>query len=355
MIEHGIEEVVEYPTEVKPSDIIVEANDLVEASYKLGLNEQRLVLYMASKIRKGDCEFRTVRVSVKEFAETFNLDYRNIYRDIQKATESLTKKSITFKSKEKEGRYIHISWLASAEYNNGMLELEFAGKLKPYLLQLSENFTKYALGEFVHFTSVYSIRIYQMLKRYLNFRNGVKYYTLKEIREILGVEKKYPKYSNFKRRVIAPALEDIKNFSDIYVDMKEQKEGNKVVGIKFVVTEKVKEPVVEEVKVDSALLITVKTLVQTVVHDKIVEDHEAEILLKEAQNDISKIMQQVMNVQRSKGKIANVIGFIRQGIRDKYEVIDLEKEVVSSNPAKNYTDDSESEDLDYISRQTRNY
>lgn len=343
----------EYMLNKRRSDTVVKSNDLIEASYKLSLNEQRLIIYMASKINKDDTEFRTVRVSVKEFADTFELEYRNIYKEIKKISKSLTSKSISVKSDKssKNSDYLFISWLSSAEYINGVLELEFSAKMRPYLLELKNNFSKYKLGDFVKFTSTYSIRLYQLLRRYEDFRDGTKYYTIDEFRRIFSLEDKYPKYSNLKRRVISTAINEINEVSDITIDIFEDKEGKKVRGIQFKVTMKkeAKEQKEEGPKVDPNLIITVKTLLQTCMSE-IVKDKDAIALLEAAQNDVAKIMQKIMLVQQSKTKIENVPGFLINSIRNDYQVISMPVKT----PKSDYIEHQEQDDFEELAQMSRN-
>lgn len=345
----------EYMLNKRRSETVVKSNDLIEASYKLSLNEQRLILYMASKINREDKEFRIVRVTVKEFADTFELDYKNIYKEIKKISKSLTSKSIYVKppNSSKDSEYMFISWLSSVLYQNGVLELEFSSKLEPYLLELKNNFSKYQLGDFVKFTSTYSIRLYQLLKRYEDFRDGTKYYSIEEFRRIFSLEKKYPKYSNLKRRVLMTAIDEINEVSDITISMFEDKEGKKVKGIQFRV--KSKKQVVEQeeiVDVDSNLIITVKTLLQTCM-DGIAQDKDARVLLKEAKNDVAKIMQKIMLVQQSKTKIENVMGFLVDSIRNDYQVIEMPVIQSTTQSKVDYMDNSECDDFEVLARLSR--
>ncbi len=57
---------------------------------------------------------------------------------------------------------LKLQWLASAEYfeGSGYVELEFSQKLKPFLLQLKDRFTKYQLEYALKLKKSYSIRIY---------------------------------------------------------------------------------------------------------------------------------------------------------------------------------------------------
>ena len=51
--------------------LIVKANDLVEARYKLTLTQQRLVLYLIAQINKGDTDFQTYKLSVTDFCKYY--------------------------------------------------------------------------------------------------------------------------------------------------------------------------------------------------------------------------------------------------------------------------------------------
>lgn len=329
-------------------DLIVKSNDLIEASYRLNLNEQRLILFMMSKIKKEDTQFRTCRISVKEFVETYDLNLKNTYKEIKQTTKSLTEKSMTIKDKNNPKNYIHISWLASAAYVNGILELEFSDKLSPYLLEIRDNFSKYMLGEFVKFSGVYTIRLYQMFKQYLNI--GYRYYTLEEFRRILQLENKYPKYSNLKIKVINFALDEINRLSNIRVELVEKKEGKKVVGVGFKIKSAIIESVGEVVDSEDEVKNTNNSIIEDyqiqVVKDMLknigeLKTSDIKALLSASKGDINKIFTQYMNVLQSKSKIRNVVGFMIEGIRRGYDLINK-----NPNTTWNYTED-ESEDIDF--------
>lgn len=335
-------------------DLIVKSNDLIEASYKLNLNEQRLILFMMSKIKKEDIQFRKCRISVKEFAETYDIGLKNAYRDVKNTTKSLTEKSMTIKDKNNPKNYIHISWLASASYINGILELEFSEKLSPYLLELKDNFSKYMLGEFVTFTSVYTIRLYQMFKQYLNI--GYRYYTLDEFRRILQIEKKYPKYSNLKIKVINTAVDEINESSSLRVELVEKKEGKRVVGVGFKIKtikpkadSKPKLPENKEEKdiIQDYQIQVVKSMLKDIGE---IGDTDIKSLLSEAKGDINKIFTQYMNVVQSKSKIRNVIGFMIEGIRRGYDLINKTPKADNWNYQE---DENEEMNFDDIAQKTR--
>lgn len=348
----------------KSNEYIKMSNELIDASYKLGVTEHRLYSFLLSKIKKNDPNWNVVSINIRDFADKFDIEHHAIYNEVKKAAAKLQKTQIFIKldceNKSSSGEpYLIVSWLSSAEYREGVLEAEFSKKLEPYLINLKKNFTKCYMQEIGKFSSNYSIRLYQMLKRYSEYDHNIKEITIDEFRFILALENKYPKFSNLKIRVINQALKEINEKSDIKVDMSPVKRGKKVVGIKFVVEPKIskqnksnkgkdKEPN-KNVTADKTLLVTVHTLLGTVMPDA--KEEDVLILLEDAGNDINKIMKQIMNVQLSKSKITNVMGYLRSAIRADYEIIPLEYQ----NRNKNYTDNSDQEDWEALADKTSKY
>jgi plasmid replication initiation protein len=154
------------------------------------------------------------------------------------------------------GKTIHIqqgkswlitNWLSSAKYveGSGCVELSFDPKLKPYLLDLKEKYTRYQLDIAIQFKSQYSIRLYerlkkeaQIIKEYKHKDNFEKKYSYEELRIIFSVgEKDYKLFKDFRVRVIEPAVKEISDKSDLNITQVEYlKTGRKITHICFYVT-----------------------------------------------------------------------------------------------------------------------
>ena len=124
-------------------DLIVKGNKLIESSYRLSLTEMRIVLKMASVIQKEDREFQLYRFSVQSLLSEFSMHSRD-HAEIKKASLSLQSKVIQIEDPEKK-TLLQIGFISSAEYFDalGIVEFNFDPKLKPYLLQLRQNFTSF--------------------------------------------------------------------------------------------------------------------------------------------------------------------------------------------------------------------
>ena len=222
---------------MKNSLIVVKRNELIEARYKMSLNEQRLMILLTSMIEASDTDFKSCQIRISEFVRLFDLDGNSANEQIYTIVSGLMKKQLTIW----DGKdWKMIQWVSSAEYKSGAgyVELCFDEKLKPYLLQLKEHFTKYDLVTVVTFKSQYSIRLYELLKasEYLG-RGGPFYreFEIEDLKSIFGVGKsEYKRVQDIRRRMIEPAVEEVSNFSDILVTRVEyRKLGRAIASVKF--------------------------------------------------------------------------------------------------------------------------
>ena len=131
-----------------PHEIVKKANSLIEASYKLSVNEQRLILMLASSIKREDTDFQGYRISIREFSKLLDLRNKNVYREVEELVVGLREKSLKI---YQENSILHLGWLSSIEYftGEGMLELCFDPKLKLFLLDLKDRFTSYKLKQII--------------------------------------------------------------------------------------------------------------------------------------------------------------------------------------------------------------
>ena len=142
--------------------VVVKSNKLIEAKYKLSLNEQRLIHTLISKIKSDDEEFKAYYIKVAELKDLFHIEDTTYYSKIKKITENLLGKTLSIQ--EKDG-LLQINWISSAKYidKRGMVRLKFDPDLKPYLLQLKSYFTAYGLDNILKLKSTYAIRLYEIL------------------------------------------------------------------------------------------------------------------------------------------------------------------------------------------------
>ena len=205
---------------------------IMNSSYDLSLEEQKLILTLASMVQPEDEEFKTYNLRISDFMQLLGVENQSKYTEIPKMTKELMKKVFEI---EESNRIVQIAWLSSVTYEkgSGCVELEFSPRLKPYMLKLNNMFTQYKLSNILSMKSKYSPRIYEILKCNEFKKQGFIEITIDELRILLKAEKIYPLYADFKRYIILQTQKELKKLSDISFDFEEIKTGRKITSIRF--------------------------------------------------------------------------------------------------------------------------
>lgn len=225
---------------------VVKANELIQKSrYNLQVQEQKIILYLISKIKPENMELKEHFFEIKDFCRICGLDDTSgaNYKYIKQTLKDLRDKSIWVKLEN--GAETTLAWIDKVTIfeNSGTVTIKIDDMMKPYLLQLKEHFTQYELLYTLGMKSQYSIRLYELLKSY-EFQHE-KLFGIEELKIRLSAET-YDRFPDFKRRVVAPAIQEINNLSDLTVIYELIKEGRKYTEIKFVI--KIKKDIKERAK-----------------------------------------------------------------------------------------------------------
>lgn len=220
------------------NQIVVKSNVLIEARYRLSLQETRVIYWLLTQIRPEDENLKANKMEIIEFAKMIGVEADNQYSKLRSVTKSLMRRVMEIYSQE-EDKTIQVSWLSSAEYQHkkGYVSLEFSPKLKPYLLQLKSHFTKIEFADFLELRSVYSVRIFEILLQYESI--GKRKILIDDLRLYCGIEKKeYSLYADLKRYVIERAKTEINAKTEYEIDYTEIKEYRKVIAIEWIIKKK---------------------------------------------------------------------------------------------------------------------
>jgi len=218
---------------MSPKALVVKANKLVEARQRLSIQEQRIILLLISKIRPEDVNFLWYKFGILDFAKFLGIEKsQGIYLDVRKAVRKLMKRIVTVDRKD---RNIDLHWIEAAAYGEkGFVKICMNQVLKPYLLNLKAQFTKYNISYIVHLRSTYSIRIYELLKRFEYL--GEATFSLDKLKYMLGVDPdEYTLYGNFKSKVILVAQKELLEKTDKAFTFEEEKNGKKISEIRFLI------------------------------------------------------------------------------------------------------------------------
>ena len=216
--------------------LVSKHNELVEAHYRLSLQEQRLIAFMCSAIHPDDEDFKAHGFKIRDLADLIGLKGENYYSRIKAVTRRLLSRVLQIETKDS---VLQVSWLESAEYfeDKGYVELCFSPKLKPYLLCLKNCFTQYRLDKVLSLRSKYAFRLYELCKK--NELLGFYEYDLERLRKILGIgEGELTRWYDVKKYAIEPAIKEINSKTELKVSFRPYKKGRSVAGIRLHVEEK---------------------------------------------------------------------------------------------------------------------
>jgi hypothetical protein len=232
--------------------VVTQSNELVLARYSLPVSEMRLLMTVIAKIQPNDTKLTVYPVPIADFADFLHVDKNSAYREMQHISHSLLSRVVTIT--KPNGGKLQTHWVASADYTqgSGVVDIRLDEMMIPYLIGLTNNFTQCKLGMLLSFKSVYTNRLYMILKQKRDHNSYVKAYEfeLGELRKLLGVSVEriprtdkfdkaqeamelYPDYKNFKARVLETAKKELDAKGDIGFEYDEIRQGRRVAAISF--------------------------------------------------------------------------------------------------------------------------
>ena len=240
---------------------IYKSNNLVESSYSLSLNAQRLIymgakklkpIFIKSNIKPSQLKsflatktFGDLKIYVTEFKNEFNIKGNYLYDTFVDVAKELWNSKIQYMSND--GKIIEKRWVITCEYDpkNCCISLTFHPDLILDLLVFKNKYNKIQHNATKALKNSDQIRTYELLKRYV--KRGVRRFELEDYRYKLAYDDDiYPEYSKLKQRKIKPTIKAINENTDIEIyDFKEIRYGRKVGAIEFYIREN-KEAQLEE-------------------------------------------------------------------------------------------------------------
>lgn len=215
-------------------NLIVKANNLVNSRYELSLTECRIIEMAIAQIEIDDTELREYEINLRELMQYTQTHSENFFKLIKEASRRLVGRTLDIPKPEhgKDG-FVIIPLVSRVEYvsNAGILRISFDRDLKPFLLQLKENFTQYERMYILQLGSIYAARLYQYLKQ-MPFL-PTKEYEVEALKKRLCLEEKYRNYNDFKKFVVLIAQREINSKTDITFEFEEIKQQKKVIALRF--------------------------------------------------------------------------------------------------------------------------
>lgn len=227
-----------------PVQYVNMSNAVVHSAQGLDLVAKRAIMLALAKtdsvpaatLARASREGWKVRMTAQEYADSFKIDARSAYDQLQQARDRFLKRSIRRMEYDRRGKLIehHYTWLTGATYHHGegWVELRFSHEVAPFLLGLRREFTSYQLEQASALRSVYSWRLMECLESWKN--TGLWCVEVDKFGYLMEVPPSLKgNYGQMKRRVIEPAIKELRDKNGMDIRVKEVKSGRKVLALEF--------------------------------------------------------------------------------------------------------------------------
>ncbi|MGP9676911.1 MULTISPECIES: replication initiation protein [unclassified Halomonas] len=226
--------------------LVYKSNALIEASYRLSVYEQRIILGCIAQVRRDEplTDQKLYTVSAQQIAQDAGVSVDRAYQHLKTASERLFRREVTLHEAPngKGGAKVRLTrWVQEVVYqkDQGTIALRFSQPMVPYLSQLTEQFTRYALTDIARMDSAHAIRLYELLCQWRDA--GQREVSVEWLREAFQLQEKYPAIKDLKRWVIEPAVEQINEYSPLWVKWDQRKTGRRVSHLIFTFGDKPKQ------------------------------------------------------------------------------------------------------------------
>lgn len=215
------------------------SNEFLSAAYSMTRDEKRLLWLCMSTINplSQSDQDHCFDITVKLYAEMFNIDATNASKDLMGAAKRLLTRSITIyrpdESTEEEVAEDEYPVLIkkSSRPKRGLYQLEINPHLMPFFRGLKREFTKLHLIDVADLRNPHAMRLYENLSQFRStstFHRRVEWFI-----ERYALPASYRHYGLFKSKFLVPAIEEINKKTPLSVSFVEHKTGRKVTSIMF--------------------------------------------------------------------------------------------------------------------------
>lgn len=184
-----------------------------------------ILFYILADFKKGE-RFYTVRA--QSISELTGREWQ--YQQFRDATQEMGSRMFEI---ETDNSYLQLWLFASVEYKKGTgaFEIELSQKAIPYLENLKSNFTSMQLKSILFCSSKYAKRFYMLGCRWRG-AGKVPQMTIGELKVMLGLKdpkgkekEQYDRFSDFKKKVLDIAVQQVNEHTDIMLDYRLIKRG----------------------------------------------------------------------------------------------------------------------------------
>ena len=298
---------------------LTEHNTLITAHYDMSAPEQDIFSLVITQLRKEDPPDQLYRVSIKDIEELATKQIN--YQTAEKTAKKLLSRVCTII--RDNGDPLYVAMISDAEHirGAGYLEIGISPKLRPYLVDLKNNFTRYQLRIFGALRSKYSKRIYKMLSQFKS--TGIMRISVEELKKRLklldpktGKEVFLKDWTTFVKKVLEVAKREVNELSDLRFTYEAKKTGRKFTNLEFKIARVALEELQAKHGEDQATADLHKRLVS---YFKLSDWQATDIIVHVPDKEIGKTLYEIQ-VQVINHRIQNIGGYTAKIFDSKYNL-----------------------------------
>ena len=233
---------------------ISKSNKLVEAQNRLGMREQKVLAACLALINPlGEYPNGiTVELTDQQLEGLTGIKKKNLYEFIDKAARNYHSIPIETPGKKKGTvDYINIAHRSTYDPEERKFIITFHSEMEEHLLELVR-YTRYELACLVKLSTKYAMRLYELLcMSYNHKKGGLQYWKvplgdlyfplgLTDINGKPTVKSYVENYPSFRRRVLEPAVKQINERTELFIQVAPYKRGKNYAGLTFQISQQAK-------------------------------------------------------------------------------------------------------------------
>lgn len=337
------------------------SNFLISAKYKSSLLENKILAVSLTKVIKDENGHLISTVTASELKKYMKKTNGSFYDQLYSCADNLANRQIVMEDRE-NNKFMILNIVQTALYDNGKFTIKYNSDLEKYLYGLQQNFTKLSLPVMMSFKSVYSFRLYELLKSKAYYPRDKKKaenlfritFSLSELKLDLGAvnssydrvqrvlkssspdydkavaaakEKTFERWGDFKDRVIDVAVKEINSLPEacmnVSYELGKSGRGGKVYEVSFIVqlTNGLIQP--DEIDIIPKQTVTADIRIVEMI-DELLENEDMRIrdikaIAVAAENDFDRVKNAYDIYRKQKVKAANFTGWMIAAIQNGYK------------------------------------
>lgn len=224
----------------KQSDNTLEvrqSNVITQSRHELTATQLDLYFMMLSLVKENDEIDKVYEISVREIESITGRMWQ--YNQLLTATEGMIGK--VFRIDQHDG-LLQVAMLSSAKYvkGKGKIELSIDPRLRPYLIDIKNNFTSFQLHCVLSLSSKYAKWMFMQFSRWKDI--GYVSFEIDELRTLLNLKdpngklpEQYTQWVEFKKRILDTSVKQINESTDLKISYELEKKGRSFHRINFTI------------------------------------------------------------------------------------------------------------------------